>query len=68
MISKEGLTVLIQLVNLKVAEWYKVLPKIWHEILLGLKGQLISKCLFGAFNFLQKTKENKSTWGFIVVK
>ena len=24
------------------------------------KGQLISKCLFGAFNFLQKTNENKS--------
>ena len=25
------------------------------------KGQLISKCLFGVFNFLQKTNENKST-------
>ena len=24
------------------------------------KGQLISKCLFGVFNFLQKTNENKS--------
>ena len=32
------------------------------------KGQLISKCLFGVFNFLQKMNENKSTWGFIVVK
>ena len=25
------------------------------------KGQLISKCLFGVFNFFQKTNENKST-------
>ena len=24
------------------------------------KGQLISKCIFGVFNFLQKTNENKS--------
>ena len=32
------------------------------------KGQLISKCLFGVFNFSQKTNENKSTWGIIVVK
>ena len=33
-----------------------------------LKGQLISKCLFGVFNFSQKTNENKSTWGIIIVK
>ena len=32
------------------------------------KGQLISKYLFGVFSFLQKTNENKSTWGIIVVK
>ena len=32
------------------------------------KGQLISKRLFGAFNFLQKTNKIKSTSGFIVVK
>ena len=32
------------------------------------KGQLISKCLFGVFNFLKKTNENKLTWGIIVVK
>ena len=32
------------------------------------KGQLISKCLFGVFNFLKKTNKNMSTWGFIVVK
>ena len=32
------------------------------------KGQIISKCLFGVFNFLQQTNENKLTWGFIVVK
>ena len=25
------------------------------------KGQLISKCLFGVFNFSQKANENKST-------
>jgi hypothetical protein len=32
------------------------------------KGQLISKFLFGVFNFLQKTNENKSTGKIIVVK
>ena len=32
------------------------------------KGQLISKCLYGVFNFFQKSKENKSTWDIIVVK
>ena len=26
-----------------------------------VKGQLISKCLFGVFTFFQKTNENKST-------
>ena len=37
-------------------------------ILLALaKGQLISKCLFGFFIFFQKTNEDKSTRGFIVV-
>ena len=30
------------------------------------RGQLISKCLFGVFNFFQKTHKNKSTWGIIV--
>ena len=35
---------------------------------LQTKGQLISKCLFGAFNFFQKTNENRSTWGIIVIK
>ena len=34
----------------------------------SVKGQLISKCLFGVFKFFQKTNENKSTWGIIVVK
>ena len=33
-----------------------------------IKGQIISKWFFGVFNFLQKTNENKSTWGIIVVK
>jgi hypothetical protein len=32
------------------------------------KGQLISKWLFGVFKFFQKTNENKSIWGIIVVK
>ena len=27
-----------------------------------VKGQLISKCIFGVFNFFQKMNENKSTW------
>ena len=33
-----------------------------------IKGQIISKWFFGVFDFLQKTNENKSTWGIIVVK
>ena len=33
---------------------------------LHTKGQLFPKCLFGVFNFLQKTNENKSTWTFII--
>ena len=32
------------------------------------KGQLISKCHFGVFNFLQKNEQKKSTWGFVVVE
>ena len=32
------------------------------------KGQIISKWFFGAFDFLQKTNENKSIWGIIAVK
>jgi hypothetical protein len=31
------------------------------QIFLKSKGQLISECLFGVFNFLQKTNENLST-------
>ena len=34
---------------------------------LCFKGHLISKCLFGVFNFIQKMNEYKSTRGFIVV-
>ena len=33
-----------------------------------IKGQIISKWIFGVFDFLQKTNENKSIWGIIVVK
>ena len=32
------------------------------------KGQIISKWFFDVFDFLQKMKENKSTWSIIVVK
>ena len=32
------------------------------------KGQTISKWLFGVFDFLQETNENKSIKGIIVVK
>ena len=45
-----------------------VLTKSCPETPKCLKGQLISKCLFGVFNLSQKTNENKSTWGIIVVK
>ena len=62
--------------------YYLVAPRLWSLMLFKKngtpitlkdsivvsKGQLISKCLFGVFNFLQKTNENKSIWGFIVVK
>ena len=33
-----------------------------------VKGQIISKWFFGDFDFQQKTNENKSIWGIIVVK
>ena len=36
--------------------------------LVDSKGQLISKCLFGVFNFFQKMKENKLSSGIVVVK
>jgi hypothetical protein len=32
------------------------------------KGQIILKWFFGVFDFLQKTNENKSTWGIIEIK
>ena len=32
------------------------------------KGQIISKWFFDVFDFLQKMKENKSTWSIIVVR
>ena len=34
----------------------------------SIKGQLILKRIFEVVNFLQKTNENKFTWGLIVVK
>ena len=41
---------------------------LYNPIGIIVKGQLISKCLFGVFNFFQKTNENKSTGDIIVVK
>ena len=38
--------------------WSSILI-LWNSFVFT-KGQLISKCLFGVFNFLQKTNENKS--------
>ena len=35
---------------------------------MGFKGHLISKCLFGVFNFPKKQKKNNLTWGSIVIK
>ena len=35
---------------------------------LDSNGQLILKCLFGVFDFFQKTNENKSTRGIKVVE
>ena len=32
----------------------------FSDVAAVIKGQLISKCLFGVFNFLQKTNENMS--------
>ena len=38
-------------------------------IILGFpKGHFDSKCLFSILKIFQKTNENKSTWGIIVVK
>ena len=56
--KKMGPICLLHVVKLKVT-WFQK---------LSFKGQLISKCYFGIFNFFQKTNKNKSTWGFIVVK
>ena len=39
-----------------------------HTSDLCIKGQIISKWIFGVVDFLQKTNENKSNWGIIVVK
>ena len=36
--------------------------------ILNPKGQLISKCLFVRLQFFQKSNENNSTWGTLVVK
>ena len=56
-----------------VSEILAMRSKISHhsctiKILVWIKGQIISEWFFGVFNFLQKTNENKSIWGIIVVK
>ena len=38
------------------------------RVIMYTKGQIIWKWFFGVFDFLQKSNENKSTWGVIVVK
>ena len=48
--------------------FHKAFFDIIVRIAVFTKGQLISKCLFGVFNFFQKTNKNKSTWGIKVVK
>ena len=68
----------------KFHEWNEKKSSRYHQVLLLFnfvayekdsrlyllcpKGKIISKCFFGVFDFLQKTNENKSTWGIIVVK
>ena len=39
-----------------------------HRSVGMFTGELITKCLFDVFKFFQKTNENKSTWGILVVK
>ena len=47
--------------------WVKIIYS--KEIIkFDTKGQLISKWFYGVDDFLQKTNENKSTWGIIVLK
>ena len=41
---------------------------VWGHSFPLAKVQIISKWFFGVFDFLQKTNENMSTWGIIVVK
>ena len=49
--------------------WIKIAANHYKTVMpCPSKGQLISKCLFGVFNFFQKMNENKLTWGIIVVK
>ena len=42
--------------------------KLFWSRTYALKGQLISKCLFGVLNSYKKTNKNNSTWGTIVVR
>ena len=59
---------LSNLESLTTLQYPQYKPRQAHLHIKITKGQLISKCLIGAFNFFQKTNENKSTWGIIVVK
>ena len=49
-------------------EWSFRLDQSWQTSNKIAKGQSISKWCFGVFDFFQKTNQNKSTWGIIVVK
>ena len=44
------------LVFFQNGSWYGI----WFDLYYCTKGQLISKCLFGVFNFFQKTNKNTS--------
>ena len=57
--SKSGIWKILWEV-IKVHLRYNIEKEIYFLSKTCLKGQLISKCLFGVFNFLQKTNKNKS--------
>ena len=42
-----------------IYEWPFINQTIWSIFLQSAKGQLISKCLFGVFNFFQRNKQKQ---------
>ena len=55
--SNVEVKVFLFLVRLRLSE-----NKGKQELRMQTKGQLISKCIFGVFQFFQKTNENKSAY------